>query len=229
MPDVKPDSAETKALLERARAGDNRALDRLFARHRRDLLSFVELRLDRKLRTRVDPSDVIQEPHLEAVRIQHVVHSSSHDAVPLDSEGLLVRLVDELETLAPGQRADPQVDFAELPCAACLFLVTMVALRLAANRLAVSDLRGGTFTITNGGIFGSMLSTPILNPPQSAILGMHNIQQRPMVIDGEIKVRPMMYLAVTYDHRIIDGREAVQFLVTIKQQLEDPGRLLLNI
>jgi len=95
--------------------------------------------------------------------------------------------------------------------------------------IGMDDLTGGTFTITNGGIFGSMMSTPILNPPQSAILGMHNIQQRPMVIDGEIVVRPMMYLAVTYDHRIIDGREAVQFLVTIKEQLEDPGRLLLQV
>jgi 2-oxoglutarate dehydrogenase E2 component (dihydrolipoamide succinyltransferase) len=95
--------------------------------------------------------------------------------------------------------------------------------------IGMEDLTGGTFTITNGGIFGSMMSTPILNPPQSAILGMHNIQQRPMVIDGEIMVRPMMYLAVTYDHRIIDGREAVQFLVTIKEQLEDPGRLLLQV
>ena len=95
--------------------------------------------------------------------------------------------------------------------------------------IGMDDLTGGTFTITNGGIFGSMMSTPILNPPQSAILGMHNIQQRPMVVDGEITIRPMMYLAVTYDHRIIDGREAVQFLVTIKQQLEDPGRLLLQV
>jgi len=95
--------------------------------------------------------------------------------------------------------------------------------------ISMDDLTGGTFTITNGGIFGSMMSTPILNPPQSAILGMHNIQQRPMVVDGEIMVRPMMYLAVTYDHRIIDGREAVQFLVTIKEQLEDPGRLLLQV
>lgn len=95
--------------------------------------------------------------------------------------------------------------------------------------IGMDDLTGGTFTITNGGIFGSMMSTPILNPPQSAILGMHNIQQRPMVIDGEMMARPMMYLAVTYDHRIIDGREAVQFLVTIKEQLEDPGRLLIQV
>ncbi|MET0066213.1 MAG: 2-oxoglutarate dehydrogenase complex dihydrolipoyllysine-residue succinyltransferase [Candidatus Thiodiazotropha sp.] len=95
--------------------------------------------------------------------------------------------------------------------------------------LSYDDLTGGTFSITNGGVFGSMLSTPILNPPQSAILGMHSIQQRPMVENGEVVIRPMMYLALSYDHRIIDGRDAVQFLVTIKQQLEDPSRLLLEI
>ena len=104
-----------------------------------------------------------------------------------------------------------------------------MATKAQAGSIGMDDLTGGTFTITNGGIFGSMMSTPILNPPQSAILGMHNIQQRPMVVDGEIRIRPMMYLAVTYDHRIIDGREAVQFLVTIKEQLEDPGRLLLQV
>ncbi len=95
--------------------------------------------------------------------------------------------------------------------------------------MSMEDLTGGTFTITNGGVFGSMLSTPILNPPQSAILGMHAIQERPMVVDGEIVVRPMMYLALTYDHRIIDGKEAVQFLVNLKNSLEDPGRLLLQV
>lgn len=95
--------------------------------------------------------------------------------------------------------------------------------------MSMEDLTGGTFTITNGGVFGSMLSTPILNPPQSAILGMHNIQERAVVVDGEIVIRPMMYLALTYDHRIIDGKEAVQFLVNIKNSLEDPGRLLLQV
>jgi len=95
--------------------------------------------------------------------------------------------------------------------------------------LAIEDLTGGTFTITNGGVFGSLMSTPIVNAPQSAILGMHKIQERPMVVNGAIAVRPMMYLAVTYDHRIIDGREAVQFLVAIKDALEDPGRILLGI
>ena len=98
-----------------------------------------------------------------------------------------------------------------------------------AGTIGMDDLTGGTFTITNGGIFGSMMSTPILNPPQSAILGMHNIQKRPMVVGDDIVARPMMYLALTYDHRIIDGREAVQFLVTIKDLLEDPGRLLLAV
>jgi len=104
-----------------------------------------------------------------------------------------------------------------------------IAKRAQDGDIGMEELTGGTFTITNGGIFGSMLSTPILNQPQSAILGMHSIQQRPMVVDGEIVARPMMYLAMTYDHRIIDGKEAVQFLVTVKEQLEDPSRLLLEI
>ena len=97
------------------------------------------------------------------------------------------------------------------------------------GNLSIEDMTGGTFTISNGGIFGSLLSTPILNPPQSAILGMHKIQQRPVVENGEIVVRPIMYLALSYDHRIIDGKEAVQFLVTIKELLEDPARILLEI
>ncbi len=104
-----------------------------------------------------------------------------------------------------------------------------MAERARTGKLGIDELTGGTFSITNGGTFGSMLSTPILNPPQSAILGMHNIIERPVVIDGDIVARPMMYLALTYDHRIIDGREAVQFLVTIKQLLEDPARLLLQV
>jgi 2-oxoglutarate dehydrogenase E2 component (dihydrolipoamide succinyltransferase) len=101
--------------------------------------------------------------------------------------------------------------------------------RAKAGKLAIEEMTGGTFTITNGGIFGSLLSTPILNPPQSAILGMHKIQDRPMVENGQIVVRPMMYLALSYDHRIVDGREAVQFLVTIKDMLEDPARLVLGV
>jgi len=97
------------------------------------------------------------------------------------------------------------------------------------NKITINDLQGGTFTITNGGVFGSLLSTPILNPPQSAILGMHTIQKRPVVVDDQIVVRPMMYLALSYDHRVIDGREAVSFLVRIKECIESPERLLLEI
>ena len=98
-----------------------------------------------------------------------------------------------------------------------------------AGTLSLDDLTGGTFTITNGGVFGSLVSTPILNPPQSAILGMHAIVDRPMAVNGEVVIRPMMYLALSYDHRIVDGKEAVQFLVTIKNNVEDPTRLLLDL
>ncbi|WP_447528136.1 2-oxoglutarate dehydrogenase complex dihydrolipoyllysine-residue succinyltransferase [Vreelandella sp. TE19] len=97
------------------------------------------------------------------------------------------------------------------------------------GKLGIDEMQGGTFTITNGGIFGSLLSTPIINPPQTAILGMHKIQERPMAVNGKVEVRPMMYLALSYDHRMIDGKDAVQFLVTIKELLEDPARLLLDV
>jgi len=97
------------------------------------------------------------------------------------------------------------------------------------GKLSIDEMTGGTFTISNGGVFGSLLSTPILNPPQTAILGMHKIQERPVAVNGEVQIRPMMYLALSYDHRMIDGKEAVQFLVTIKDLLEDPARILLEI
>ena len=97
------------------------------------------------------------------------------------------------------------------------------------GKLSIEEMKGGTFTISNGGVFGSLLSTPILNPPQTSVLGMHKIQERPMAVEGEVKVLPMMYLALSYDHQMIDGKEAVQFLVTIKELLEDPTRLLLEI
>ncbi len=97
------------------------------------------------------------------------------------------------------------------------------------GNITIEDLQGGTFTISNGGVYGSMLSTPILNPPQSAVLGMHNIVERPVVVDGEIKARPVMFLALSYDHRIIDGKESVSFLKTVKENLEDPRKLFLNL
>jgi 2-oxoglutarate dehydrogenase E2 component (dihydrolipoamide succinyltransferase) len=107
--------------------------------------------------------------------------------------------------------------------------IRQFGLKAKDGKLAIEDMLGGTFTISNGGVFGSLLSTPILNPPQTAILGMHKIQERPMAVSGEVVVLPMMYLALSYDHRMIDGKEAVQFLVTVKDLLEDPTRLLLEI
>jgi 2-oxoglutarate dehydrogenase E2 component (dihydrolipoamide succinyltransferase) len=107
--------------------------------------------------------------------------------------------------------------------------VVRLAVKARDNKLSLEEMSGGTFTITNGGVFGSMLSTPIINAPQVAILGMHNIVERAVVVDGQIVVRPIMYLALSYDHRIIDGKESVSFLVRVKQLLEDPARLLLDI
>jgi 2-oxoglutarate dehydrogenase E2 component (dihydrolipoamide succinyltransferase) len=102
-------------------------------------------------------------------------------------------------------------------------------LRAKDGKLSMEDMTGGTFTITNGGVFGSLLSTPILNPPQTAILGMHKIQDRPMAVNGEVVILPMMYLALSYDHRLVDGKDAVQFLVAIKDLIEDPARILLEV
>ncbi len=107
--------------------------------------------------------------------------------------------------------------------------ITDLGTRARDGKLTMDEMQGGTFTITNGGVYGSLMSTPILNAPQSGILGMHKIQERPMVVNGEVKVRPMMYLALSYDHRVVDGREAVTFLVRVKESLEDPQRLLLDL
>ena len=107
--------------------------------------------------------------------------------------------------------------------------IVQLATQAKDGKLTLEDMQGGTFTITNGGIFGSLLSTPILNQPQTAILGMHKIQDRPVAENGQVVIRPMMYLALSYDHRMIDGKEAVQFLVTIKELLQDPARILLEI
>ena len=107
--------------------------------------------------------------------------------------------------------------------------ITDFGRRARDGQLKIDEMQGGTFTITNGGIYGSLMSTPILNAPQSGILGMHKIQERPMVVGGKIEVRPMMYLALSYDHRVIDGKEAVTFLVRVKETLEDPARLVLDL
>lgn len=106
--------------------------------------------------------------------------------------------------------------------------IKRLAIRARDGQITVDDMTGGTFTISNGGVFGSMLSTPILNPPQSAILGMHNIIERPVAVNGEVVIRPMMYLALSYDHRIIDGKESVGFLIAIKEALENPVEILMD-
>ena len=144
-----------------------------------------------------------------------VYHNYYDIGIAVSSErGLMVPVIRDVD----------QMSFAEFEAT-----LNDLAKKAQDGKISMEDLTGGTFTISNGGIFGSMMSTPILNQPQSAILGMHNIQQRPMVIDGEIVARPMMYLALTYDHRIVDGKDSVQFLVAIKEQLEDPGRQLLQV
>ena len=145
-----------------------------------------------------------------------VVYHGYYDigvAVSTD-RGLVVPVVRDADALGLHQIEDAIVEYGS---------------RARDGKLALEDMQGGTFTISNGGIFGSLLSTPILNPPQTGILGMHKIEQRPVVEDGEVVVRPMMYLALSYDHRLIDGREAVRFLVTVKELIEDPARILLEL
>ena len=126
--------------------------------------------------------------------------------------------------VVPVIRNADMLSFAELERAIVDFVD-----KIKNNRLELADLEGGTFTITNGGVFGSLLSTPILNTPQSGILGMHKIEKRPVVVNDEINIRPMMYVALSYDHRIVDGREAVTFLVRIKECIENPERIMMEI
>ena len=163
---------------------------------------------------------------VEALRKFPAVNASieDNDIIYHDFVDIGIAVSSERGLMVPILRNVEEMSFAQVEKS-----INEYAAKVRDGSIGMDDLTGGTFTITNGGIFGSMLSTPILNPPQSGILGMHAIQERPMVVDGEVVVRPMMYLALTYDHRIIDGREAVQFLVSIKQSLEDPGRLLLQV
>ena len=163
---------------------------------------------------------------VEALKLYPVVNASVEgtDIIYHNYFDIGIAVSSERGLMVPVIRDVDQMSFAGFESA-----LNDVAARAQAGTISMEDLTGGTFTITNGGIFGSMMSTPILNQPQSAILGMHSIQQRPMVVDGDIVARPMMYLALTYDHRIIDGKDAVQFLVSIKDQLEDPARLLLQV
>jgi len=163
---------------------------------------------------------------IEALRRFPVVNASvdGNDIVYHEYYDIGVAVSTDRGLVVPVLRDADAMSFGEIEKA-----VVGYATRARDGALTLDDLSGGTFTITNGGVFGSLLSTPILNMPQSAILGMHKIQERPVVVDGQVVVRPMMYLALSYDHRIIDGRDAVQFLVAIKDALEDPARLLLQV
>lgn len=163
---------------------------------------------------------------IEALRKFPAVNASidGNDIVYHEFYDVGVAVSTERGLMVPVLRNAENMSFAEIEKA-----VGAYATKAREGSITLEELTGGTFTITNGGVFGSLMSTPILNPPQVAILGMHKIQERPMVVDGEIKIRPMMYLALTYDHRIVDGRESVQFLVAIKDALEDPARLLLQL
>ena len=163
---------------------------------------------------------------IEALREYPTLNASvdGSDVVYHEYFDIGVAVSTERGLLVPVLRDAELMSFAEIEHA-----IADYGKRARDGEIGMDELTGGTFTITNGGVFGSLMSTPILNPPQSGILGMHRIQERPMVVDGEIRVRPMMYLALTYDHRIIDGREAVQFLVHLKERLQDPARLLLQV
>jgi 2-oxoglutarate dehydrogenase E2 component (dihydrolipoamide succinyltransferase) len=147
-----------------------------------------------------------------------------NEIVTPHSYNIGVAVSTERGLMVPVIQAAERLSFAEIEKA-----IAALADKARAGTIAITDLQGGTFTITNGGVFGSLLSTPILNPPQSAILGMHTIQKRPVAVEDQVVIRPMMYLAVSYDHRLIDGREAVQFLVRIKECIEAPERLLLEV
>jgi 2-oxoglutarate dehydrogenase E2 component (dihydrolipoamide succinyltransferase) len=151
-----------------------------------------------------------------AIDGQDIVYHGYYDiGIAVASErGLVVPILRDADRLSMAEIERQIADFAQ---------------RAQTGRLTLEEITGGTFTITNGGVFGSLFSTPILNPPQSAILGMHRIQDRPVAENGAVVIRPMMYVALTYDHRLIDGREAVRFLVTVKEVLENPARLLLEI
>jgi 2-oxoglutarate dehydrogenase E2 component (dihydrolipoamide succinyltransferase) len=162
----------------------------------------------------------------DALRKHPVVNASidGDEIVYHNYQDIGIAVSTERGLMVPIIRNAENMSLAEIELAIAHF-----AQKARDGSIALEDLQGGTFSITNGGVFGSLVSTPLLNPPQSAILGMHTIKERPLVVDGEIVARPMMYLAISYDHRIIDGKDAVQFLVAVKETLEDPARLLLGL
>jgi len=163
---------------------------------------------------------------VEALKRFPVVNASidGNDVVYHGYQDIGVAVSSDRGLVVPVLRDADAMSFADIEAK-----IREYGLKARDGKLAIEDITGGTFTITNGGVFGSLLSTPILNPPQTAILGMHKIQERAVVVNGQVVVRPMMYLALSYDHRLIDGKDAVQFLVAIKDMIEDPARILLDL
>jgi 2-oxoglutarate dehydrogenase E2 component (dihydrolipoamide succinyltransferase) len=196
-----------------------------------DLTSVIELRnrykeaFEKEHGVKLGFMSFFVKASVDALKKFPVVNASveGNDIVYHDYFDIGIAVSSERGLMVPVLRDADQRGFAEVERD-----IAALGKKARDNTMTMDDLTGGTFTITNGGIFGSLLSTPILNPPQSAILGMHAIQERPVAVEGEIALRSMMYVALTYDHRIIDGREAVQFLVSIKNSLEDPARMLLQ-
>lgn len=191
-----------------------------------DLRSQYKARFEQKHKIKLGLMSFFVKAAIEGLKRFPTVNASidERDIIYHGYYDIGIAVSTERGLIVPVLRDADQLDFAGIEKSIADF-----GEKARAGKLSYEDLNGGTFTITNGGIFGSMLSTPILNPPQCAILGMHAIKERPVVENGEIVIRPIMYVALSYDHRLIDGREAVQFLVTIKECLESPAHLLLNI
>jgi len=208
----------TAAMLTTFNEVDLKAVNELRARHKE--------RFEKAHGARLGFMSFFVKACIEALRRYPVVNASvdGNDIVYHEYYDIGVAVSTDRGLVVPVLRDADAMSFAGIEQS-----VVAYANRAREGSITIEDLTGGTFTITNGGVFGSLLSTPILNLPQSAILGMHKIQERPVVADGQVVVRPMMYLALSYDHRIVDGREAVQFLVAVKDALEDPARLLLQV
>ena len=212
------DAQSTQALLTSFNEVDLTAVQELRARHKD--------RFEKEHGVKLGFMSFFVKAAVHALKKYPVVNASvdGNDIVYHEYFDIGVAVSTDRGLIVPVLRDTDLQTFAEIEQSIGNF-----AARARAGTITMEELTGGTFTITNGGVFGSLLSTPIVNAPQSAILGMHKIQDRAVVVDGQVVVRPMMYIALTYDHRIIDGREAVQFLVTVKQCLEDPARMVLGV
>jgi 2-oxoglutarate dehydrogenase E2 component (dihydrolipoamide succinyltransferase) len=212
------EAQSTAALLTTFNEADMQALMALRARYKETF--------EKRHGVRLGFMSFFAKACIEALRRFPAVNASVEggDIVYHDYYDIGMAVSTDRGLIVPVLRDADRMDFAAIEKGVGSF-----AERARAGTITLEELTGGTFSITNGGVFGSLMSTPILNAPQSAILGMHKIQERPVALDGQVVIRPMMYLALTYDHRIIDGREAVQFLVAVKEALEDPARLLLQV